>query len=142
MTGPYDVREDEPLPAGAVLRAATAQDIEAIKQLHDRVFGPGRFARTAYRIREGTEEITAHCRLLVIEGTVVGAVRMTPVLIGGISGAVLLGPLVVDSRHQRNTFGRRLVRASVGAACSSGAKLGRLGRRLRVLCVTWLPTHT
>ncbi|MEJ2376540.1 MAG: N-acetyltransferase, partial [Pseudolabrys sp.] len=31
----------------------TAEDAEAIERLHERTFGPGRYARSAYRIREG-----------------------------------------------------------------------------------------
>ncbi len=31
----------------------TEDDALAIERLHERTFGPGRFARTAYRIREG-----------------------------------------------------------------------------------------
>ena len=31
----------------------TADDALAIERLHERTFGPGRFARTAFRIREG-----------------------------------------------------------------------------------------
>jgi predicted N-acetyltransferase YhbS len=31
----------------------TADDAVAIERLHERTFGPGRYARTAYRIREG-----------------------------------------------------------------------------------------
>ena len=30
-----------------------AADAPAIERLHERTFGPGRFARTAFRIREG-----------------------------------------------------------------------------------------
>jgi len=36
-----------------ILRPEKPGDAEAIERLHERAFGPGRFARTAYRIREG-----------------------------------------------------------------------------------------
>ncbi len=35
-------------------RPANAADSADIKALHARAFGPGRFTRTAYRVREGT----------------------------------------------------------------------------------------
>ena len=35
-----------------VLEPETPADAEAIERLNDRVFGPGRFAKTAYRLRE------------------------------------------------------------------------------------------
>ena len=43
-------------------RAVSAADATAIVALHVRVFGPGRFARTAYRVREGTPFASAYCR--------------------------------------------------------------------------------
>ena len=38
-----------------ILEPATDDDAEPIERLNERVFGPGRFARTAYRIRETTD---------------------------------------------------------------------------------------
>ena len=38
-----------------ILEPATDGDAEPIERLNERVFGPGRFARTAYRIRETTD---------------------------------------------------------------------------------------
>ncbi|MGC2785277.1 MAG: N-acetyltransferase, partial [Roseiarcus sp.] len=38
-----------------ILEPATEDDAEPIERLNERVFGPGRFARAAYRIRETTD---------------------------------------------------------------------------------------
>src|SRR5579864_2656480 len=35
-----------------VILPETADDAEAIERLHERTFGPGRYAKTAYRLRE------------------------------------------------------------------------------------------
>ena len=35
------------------IRHETPDDALAIERLHERTFGPGRFARSAFRIREG-----------------------------------------------------------------------------------------
>lgn len=115
--------DNSTLPEGAVLRPAHPTDAAAISGLHERVFGPGRFARTAYRIREGTPPTTPHCRLIFIAGELVAALRMTPVTIGGKSGAILLGPLAVHDKHQRKTFGRRLIAASIASAKQAGFAL-------------------
>ena len=40
-----------------ILEPATDDDVVPIERLNERVFGPGRFARTAYRIRETTPPI-------------------------------------------------------------------------------------
>ena len=53
----------------------TARDI---RDLHARAFGPGRFARTAYRVREGTPEFSPFCRVCRIDGRLAAAVRFTP----------------------------------------------------------------
>ena len=36
-----------------IIRSEQPIDAEAIERLHERAFGPGRFARTASRLREG-----------------------------------------------------------------------------------------
>src|SRR3712207_6553088 len=36
-----------------VIRPEEPSDAAAIERLHERAFGPGRFARTAFRLREG-----------------------------------------------------------------------------------------
>ena len=67
----------------------TAADADAIERLHERTFGPGRYAKTAYRIREGG----AHALLAFALARGVAAV------------GVLVGP---DRRdlHQRPRAGR------------------------------------
>ena len=41
-------------PSEIVMRPVVPGDLAAIRDLHARAFSPGRFARTAYRVREGT----------------------------------------------------------------------------------------
>jgi hypothetical protein len=36
-----------------VIRKALPEDVSEISRLHARVFGPGRFSRSDYRVREG-----------------------------------------------------------------------------------------
>ena len=63
-------------------RAAGAGDLPAILELNARVFGPGRFTRTAYRIRERTRPLSRFCRVAVAGDRVIAALRFTEVLIG------------------------------------------------------------
>jgi predicted N-acetyltransferase YhbS len=37
------------------IRTEFADDALAIERLHERTFGPGRYAKTAYRLREGRD---------------------------------------------------------------------------------------
>src|SRR5215203_2138779 len=40
-----------------VIRPELAGDADPIERLHERAFGPGRFARTAFRLREGAPHL-------------------------------------------------------------------------------------
>jgi len=107
----------------AVVRPVTPTDLQEIGELHARAFGPGRFARTAYRLREGTDGISPFCRLCRIDGRLVAAVRFTAIRIGGQTGALLLGPLAVDPAFAGQGYGRGLVAEALSAARSAGIRL-------------------
>jgi len=113
----------ETTPLEFTSRAVTPEDLPAIRALHARAFGPGRFARTAYRVREGADEISPHCRICLVEGRIVAAVRFTPIRIGGQGGALLLGPLAVDPAFANRGYGRGLVARALEEARANGIAL-------------------
>jgi len=100
-------------------RPERPDDDPAIEALHQEVFGPGRFARAAYRLREGV----AHDRLLSFVAhanqRLVASVRLTPIAIGD-RPALLLGPLVVIPSVKGQGAGKKLVRMGVEAARRAG----------------------
>lgn len=104
-------------------RSVTPADLPAISELHARTFGPGRFVRTAYRVREGTPAISRYCRATYLGDRLIAAVRMTPISIGGAEGALLLGPLVVDPDFAGQGFGKRLIAEVIEAAKVDGQRL-------------------
>ena len=53
----------------------------------------------------------------------IAAVRFTPITIGGVGGALLLGPLAVDPDFAGQGFGRRLIGEAMEAAKAAGVKL-------------------
>lgn len=110
-------------PPAATIRPLERGDAAAVGDLHARVFGPGRFARTAYRVREGTSPLSPYCRGAFIGKRMVAALRMTEVTIGGTSGALLLGPLAVDPACAGQGHGRRLISAVMEAARAGGERL-------------------
>ena len=63
-----------------ILEPATDDDAEPIERLNERVFGPGRYARTAYRIRETTEPDPALSFVARVGTLLVGASAMTPIV--------------------------------------------------------------
>ena len=106
-----------------VTRAAGPGDSAEIAALHARAFGPGRFARTAYRLREGMAEFSPFCRVCRINCRLVAAVRFSPILIGGRGGVLLLGPLAVDPEFANLGYGRGLVGEALEAARGAGIRL-------------------
>lgn len=109
-----------------VTRPLTPEDVPLISALHDRVFGPGRFARTAYRVREQmgpAAEVSPYCRVAMRDGEPIAALRMSEISIGGRTGAALLGPLVVAPEHANQGYGRKLVGEALAALSDAGARL-------------------
>ncbi len=104
-------------------RSATVADLTAILKLHAEVFGPGRFTRTAYRVREGTPDISPFCRVAVHGDRVIAALRMTRIKVGGEGRALLLGPLAVDPEFKGQGYGRQLVAEVLDAARAAGVAL-------------------
>lgn len=109
--------------ATLVNRSVTGADSETISALHARVFGPGRFVRTAYRVREGLPNHSPYCLLALLDDVVVASVRFTPIAIGGRVGALMLGPLAVETEHAGKGFGKQLVADGLASARQAGQKL-------------------
>ena len=104
-------------------RVVTSADAPAIGRLHAAVFGPGRFARSAYRVREGTDFASPFCRVAVDGDRIIASLRLTPVTVGDTPGALLRGPLAVDPACANQGFGRRIVAESFAEAKQAGFKL-------------------
>jgi predicted N-acetyltransferase YhbS len=99
-----------------------ADDAEAIERLHERTFGPGRYARTAFRIREGRGHELSLSFTARIGTLLVGSVRLTPICIGE-TKALLLGPLTVEPPFRSRGVGSSLVKRALKEAESKGHKL-------------------
>jgi predicted N-acetyltransferase YhbS len=98
------------------------EDAQAIERLHERAFGPGRFARTAFRLREGAPPRLDLSFVARIGSMIVGSNRMTEIRIGS-KAALLLGPLTVEPAFQSLGIGVTLMEASIRAARSAGHDL-------------------
>jgi len=103
-------------------RPEQPDDATAIEELHRETFGPGRFSRAAYRLREGVEHDSNLSFLALADDNIVASVRMTPIEIGGQPG-LLLGPLVVLPAFKGQSAGKTLVRMCVAAACKARHKV-------------------
>jgi predicted N-acetyltransferase YhbS len=103
------------------IRAERASDEAAIERLVDSGFGPGRFAKTAYRLREG---VAPDSRLSFVAEDpethrLLGAVRFWPVIVGR-SPALLLGPLAVDPNLRGRGIGIALMQRGIEEAGALG----------------------
>ena len=97
-------------------------DSAAIERLHERAFGPGRFARTAFRLREGAPADPALSFAAHVGTFLVGSVRVTQVSAGG-HKALMLGPLTVDPAFEGRGIGGALMNRSLEAARAAGHDL-------------------
>ncbi|MET3891131.1 putative N-acetyltransferase YhbS [Bosea sp. OAE506] len=104
------------------LRHELPVDAAAIERLHERAFGPGRFARTAFRLREGVPPDPALTFAAHVGTFLVGSIRVTPVMAGG-HGALMLGPLTVDPAFEGRGIGAALMNRSIEAARIDGHDL-------------------
>jgi predicted N-acetyltransferase YhbS len=100
----------------------TADDAAAVERLHERTFGPGRLAKTAYRIREGAEHRLELSFTARIGTLMIGSVRLTPVRIGE-AKALLLGPLTVEPPFRTRGIGRALIARALAEAKARGHRL-------------------
>lgn len=99
----------------------------AIEALLDASFGPDRFNKTAYRLRDGVDSIPA-LNLVAIEHdehgreVVVGTIRYWPILVGGATPSILLGPIAVAAHLQGSGLGSKMIRMSLNKAVALGHK--------------------
>jgi predicted N-acetyltransferase YhbS len=105
-----------------LIRTEQPIDSESIERLHERAFGPGRFARTASRLREGASHLLDLSFTAMVGTLLVGSVRMTPVKAGEVP-ALMLGPLTVEPAFESRGIGAALMRRSLDAAKAKGHTL-------------------
>jgi predicted N-acetyltransferase YhbS len=104
------------------ISSETPADAEAIERLTERTFGPGRYARTAYRIREGRTHLLPLSFVARVGTLLVGSVRLTPVRVGQ-TKALLLGPLTVEPPFRSRGIGRALIARALDDAKAQGHAL-------------------
>jgi predicted N-acetyltransferase YhbS len=88
--------------------AESADDAEAIERLHERTFGPGRYAKTAYRLRERVPHLVDLSFIARVGTLLVGSVWLSPIRIGD-TRALLLGPLTVEPAFRERGIGQALI---------------------------------
>lgn len=99
------------------LDAETPADAPAIEALVLAAFGPGRYAKTAERLRERAAIVAG---FVVHEGgALLGSVRLWSITIGG-EPALFLGPIAVAADSRKAGLGADLVQACLTFAAGTG----------------------
>lgn len=115
-----------------VVRPQTSGHAKAVEALLDLAFGPGRFAKASYRLREGVDEIDSLSFVAEYTGDVqqrlAGSIRYWPIQIGPdaqgrVTDALLLGPIAVAPDMQGQGAGIALMETSLTAASDQGHAL-------------------
>jgi predicted N-acetyltransferase YhbS len=103
------------------IRHELVSDTAAREALLTRAFGKARLRKTSERLREGRLPAEGLAfTALDGKGRLIGTLRLWQVIAGSAGPALLLGPLAVDCRHQKQGIGAALMRH----ALSEAAKLG------------------
>ena len=97
-------------------------DVIAIERLHERTFGPGRYAKTAYRLREQVEHIRELSYTARIGTLLIGSVWLSPIRIGE-AKALLLGPVTVEPAFRDRGVGQALIERALKEAKDKGHRL-------------------
>ena len=120
-------------PAPLRIEIEAPADAAAVEALVLVAFGPGRFAKTAERLRERARIAAGF--VARENGTIIGSVRLWAITIDG-QPALFLGPIAVSAANRRAGLGADLVQACVDHAGDSGILLvgdlpwfGRFGFR-------------
>jgi predicted N-acetyltransferase YhbS len=98
------------------IEAETSADADGVEALVMTAFGPGRFAKTAERLREGSRPAAGF--VVREQGRVIGSVRLWPITVGG-APMLFLGPIAVDPDERSAGLGADLVAACLAHAAAT-----------------------
>ncbi len=120
-------------PAPLRIEIEAPADAAAVEGLVLAAFGPGRFAKTAERLRERARVAAGF--VVREDGRIIGSVRLWAITVGD-EPALFLGPIAVSANSRRAGVGADLVQACVDHAGDVGILLvgdlpwfGRFGFR-------------
>lgn len=108
-----------------IITAEEPRHAAAIEDLLDLSFGPDRHAKTAYRLRDGVPHLDDLALVALdpdADGAPVlkGTIRYWPILIGGFTPAILLGPIAIAPDLRGTGIGSKLIRMSLNKAAAAG----------------------
>lgn len=97
-------------------------DAPLVEALVARAFGPGRFAKTAERLRESNAPILDLSVVALIDRRLVGCARIWPVAVDD-TPVLMLGPFAVEPAYRSLGLGAALIERACDAAAKAGHAL-------------------
>jgi len=97
------------------IRQEARGDALHIDELSERSFGPGRFVKTVYRLREGVNAEQHLGFVAIEEGVLRGSVRFWPICVGT-EASLMLGPLAVQPDQRGRGIGIALMNRGIEEA--------------------------
>ena len=104
---------------GWQIRPERPEDAPLVEALNEASFGPGRFAKSAYRLREGVDPVAGLSFVAMDGAELLGSIRFWPVAVG-MEKSLLLGPLAVRSHLRGRGIGIALMKRGIEEARSQG----------------------
>ena len=101
------------------IRPERPEDAPSVEALNEASFGPGRFAKSAYRLREGVDPVAGLSFVAIEDGELRGSIRFWPVAIG-METSLLLGPLAVQCDQRGRGIGIALMKQGIEEARAQG----------------------
>ena len=101
------------------IREERTSDAAAIDALVEKSFGPGRYTKSAYRLREGVDPEPGLSYVAIEDGALRGSNRFWPVFVGN-TPALLLGPLAVETERRGRGMGIQLMQKGIDEARAKG----------------------
>ncbi len=87
-------------------------DNTEINTLYTNSFGPGRYAKSAFRYREKYDHLIDISQVLICQNKLIGSVRFWNILVNN-KKSLLLGPIVMHRDYRGQGFGKRLLKDSI-----------------------------
>ena len=95
------------------IRQISNEDNDKIIKLLYKSFGPGRFARSVYRLREKNDRDTEFSYIYELNNQILSSISYYKTFLNNDINGLLLGPLAVDPEHRGKGYGVELVKYNI-----------------------------
>lgn len=95
------------------IRQISNEDNDKIIKLLYKSFGPGKFARSVYRLREKNDRDTEFSYIYELNNQILSSISYYKTYLNNDINGLLLGPLAVDPEHRGKGYGVELVKYTI-----------------------------